>query len=83
MKKKIGLLEEIAEITGYLYLSDLHDPCKFEIIQKAIETVQNGSHSDNEWQQAFYYITGYKIDNETEKAIRKRFGKIRVDAENI
>lgn len=83
MKKKKGLLDEIAEITGYLYLSDLHDPCKFEVIQKSIDMVQYGSHSDEEWQQAFFYITGYKIDDETEKAIRIRFKKFKVVSAGI
>lgn len=73
MNRKKGILEELVELTGCLYLSDLHNLSENDKIKKAIESIKTEKYGVREWQEAFFYITGTRTDKGTEKEIRELF----------
>lgn len=73
--KEEGLLDILARKTGYLYLSDLHDPLKYKNIIIAIDEIEEGRFGEKEWQEAFNYINREGLRKGSEKEIRSLFKK--------
>lgn len=73
MEKNKGILDELKRIVGCLYISDLHDSCRFDQIKRALKEIEPGRYDDKEWREAFEYISGAKLLNETEEQVRGLF----------
>lgn len=73
MEKNKGILDELKRIVGCLYISDLHDSCRFDQIKRALKEIEPGRYDDKEWREAFEYISGSKLLNETEEQVRVLF----------
>ena len=67
-----GLLEELTERTGCLYLSDLHLEKNHDAVKKAVSQIGKGTDPAQEWKDAFEYITGRRAAG-TEEEIRRLF----------
>lgn len=68
-----GLLDELAQKAGCLYMSDLHKPEKMEQVRRAVRAMDVGCYSGKEWKDAFVYITGKRTEESSEDAIRRLF----------
>lgn len=55
---KSGLLEQIAEEVGCLYLSSLREVRLYPKIRKAVKRLEESEYSQHEWEDAVSYITG-------------------------
>lgn len=75
MEKSKGILDELRRIVGCLYISDLHDSGRFEQVKRGISEIEPG-HSDSEWREAFEYVTGQRLQDETEEQVRALFAKL-------
>lgn len=69
-----GLLDELVELTGCLYMSDLHAYTGRKIC-KALESVEQNRYDSSEWREAYSYITGKKLKDGTEAEVRELFRK--------
>ena len=76
MEKSKGILDELRRIVGCLYISDLHDSGRFEQVKRAVSEIEPDHYSDREWQEAFEYVAGKKIENVTEAQGRSLFEKL-------
>ena len=71
--KNKGILDELKRIVGCLYISDLHDSSRFDEIKRASREIESGCYDDKEWREAFEYVSGTKLLNETEEQVRSLF----------
>lgn len=67
---------DFRRIVGCLYISDLHDSGRFEQVKRAVSEIEPDHYSDREWQEAFEYVAGKKIENVTEAQVRSLFEKL-------
>lgn len=72
-ERRSGLLEEIAEHAGYGCLSDLR--MEFgpggNAVAAAVEVIEPGWFSAEEWEEAYLYITGEKCRLKDRKNIKR------------
>lgn len=61
-KSQGGLLARLQNLSGCQYLSDLHSPFYIDDIIYAVRTVSISSYSMGEWEEAFRYITGVRME---------------------
>ena len=61
-KSQGGLLARLQNLSGCQYLSDLHSPFYTDDIIYAVRTVSISSYSMGEWEEAFRYITGVRME---------------------
>lgn len=61
---KIGPLEELAELTGVMYLSDLQK-ISYDLVRRQIRNIEPDKYSLFQWQDTAKYLTGNDVDMET------------------
>ena len=61
-KSQGGLLARLQNLSGCQYLSDLHSPFYIDDIIYAVRTVSISSYPMGEWEEAFRYITGVRME---------------------
>ena len=61
-KSQGGLLARLQNLSGCQYLSDLHSSFYIEDIIYAVRMVSISSYSMGEWEEAFRYITGVRME---------------------
>ena len=52
------------------------DSGRFEQVKRAVSEIEPDHYSDREWQEAFEYVAGKKIENVTEAQVRSLFEKL-------
>ena len=55
-------MARLQNLSGCQYLSDLHSPFYIDDIIYAVRTVSISSYSMGEWEEAFRYITGVRME---------------------
>lgn len=68
MNLKIGPLEELAELTGVMYLSDLQK-INYDLVRRQIRNIDPDKYPLFQWQDAAKYLTGKAVELETVKEI--------------
>ena len=68
MNLKIGPLEELAELTGVMYLSDLQK-ISYDLVRRQIRNIDPDKYPLFQWQDAAKYLTGKAVELETVKEI--------------
>ena len=63
-----GPLEELAELTGADYLSDLKT-MNYEQIRRQMERIDPDRYTLSQWKDTADYLTGNDVDAETEEQI--------------
>lgn len=83
-KYQEGLLPCLQELAGCQYLSDLHGPFYIEEIANAVHTVSVSAFSMKEWEEAFRYITGVKMEfSSKEELIKNLVQRLEDNKKNI
>ena len=70
-KSQGGLLARLQALSCCQYLSDLHSPFYIEDIIYAVRTVSISSYSISEWEEAFRYISGIRMEFKSEEELVK------------
>lgn len=70
-KSQGGLLARLQDLSGCQYLSDLHSPFYIEDIIYALRRVSISSYSMSEWEEAFRYITGIRMECKSKEDLVK------------
>lgn len=65
---KIGPLEELTELTGVMYLSDLQKT-SYDLVRRQIRNIDPEKYTLFQWQDAARYLTGKETELETVKEI--------------
>ena len=65
---KIGPLEELTELTGVMYLSDLQK-ISYDLVRRQIRNIDPEKYTLFQWQDAARYLTGKETELETVKEI--------------
>lgn len=60
-KPTAGLLDHLQQKIGCMYLSDLHLPELFPLIQNELLELDPEAYSPEEWNDAVLYITGVPV----------------------
>ena len=63
-KRFDGPLEELTELTGVMYLSDLKIT-NYEIIRKELRKISPNKYTPHQWKDAAQYLTGSIPDVDT------------------
>lgn len=70
-KSQGGLLVRLQNLSGCQYLSDLHSPFYIEDIIHAVRSVSLSAFPIEEWEEAFRYITGVRMNFENKEELIK------------
>ena len=65
---KIGPLEELTELTGVMYLSDLQK-ISYDLVRRQIRNIDPEKYTLFQWQDAAKYLTGKETEFKTVKEI--------------
>ena len=65
---KIGPLEELTELTGVMYLSDLQK-ISYDLVRRQIRNIDPEKYTLFQWQDAARYLTGKETELATVKEI--------------
>lgn len=68
MNLKIGPLEELAELTGVMYLSDLQK-ISYDLVRRQIRNIDPDKYTLFQWQDTAKYLTGKETDLATVKEV--------------
>lgn len=68
MNLKIGPLEELTELTGVAYLSDLQK-INYDLVRRQIRNINPEKYTLFQWQDTAKYLTGKETDLKTVKKI--------------
>lgn len=68
MDLKIGPLEELAELTGVMYLSDLQK-ISYDLVRRQIKNIAPDKYTLFQWQDTVKYLTGNVVDFQAVKEI--------------
>ena len=64
MSIKLGPLEELTELTGVMYLSDL-PTINYELVRRQLRNVDPDKYTRFQWKDAVTYLTGKDPELET------------------
>ena len=70
------LLEVLLRHTGYMYISDLRRQEAYKNIKSAVGGIGLQIYSADEWRNAYSYITGTTVSEESEEEIRVLLGQL-------